>query len=497
MNDIERIKNLKKKKQTSKKLKYGSEEQTEIKALQRVLNDLGFGRELKWETYGADGHYGHATVKAVRTFCSYNKVRASGKSLSAKAAEKLIECYEIIDELKILNDALQEGEIETRVKVEGRYKTAIAALQTLLAKLGYTRQLQWNKYGADGDFGKCTTSALRKYSEDEGYLDNGEELTEKLAESIIKKFKPNYGSQFLRETNIYGELTETISGKTVIISDGTSRWTFRKYKAGIYTYGKVKPKEFIKTYKPSLTSLGLSESAVNVMLSVAENEGNLDAVNTWDNAFLSFGMFQWTLGTSTNAGELAALLKKIKLKSPVSFELFFNEKGLEIVEADDLTGFLSLNGRTLNNANSKEKLRTHEWAYRFWKAGQDEKVQAIEIEHAYGRVNLFYNSPNYKVNGYNISDFVKSEYGVALLLDNHVNRPAYLIDTIEKTLKNLDMDNPKNWGTDEEKKFIKEYLNVRRTFGKYPMTDADGRAAVTKKYVRNGTISDERGSFKV
>ncbi|MDZ7767439.1 MAG: hypothetical protein U5K00_23985 [Melioribacteraceae bacterium] len=495
MKDIDRIINLHKKKSTSKVLKYGSTEKIEIKALQRVLNDLGFGRELKWDKYNADGYYGDCTLKAVENFCDYNKIRASGKSVSLKAAEKIIERYELIDELKILNEALKQGEIETRIKLNGRYKTGIAAMQTLLAELGYKRQLKWNKYGADGEFGKATTSALKKYSEDEGYLDSGEALTEKLAESIISKFKNFYGSQFMRETNKIAELTETISGRNVIISDGNSRWTFRKYRQGLFTFGKNRPKDFIETYKPTLTHMGLNSSAINVMISVSENEGNLDAVNTWDNAFLSFGMYQWTLGTSTNPGELPALLKKIKLSSPTSFDQYFLSKELDVHEADDTTGYLSLNGRRLGNAHDKEKLRTHEWTFRFWKAGQDEKIQAIQIEHAYKRLNLFYKSIHYRVDEFYISDLVKSEYGVALLLDNHVNRPGYLVDTLKKTLNSVDLGNPKNWGTEEEKKFLKEYLAVRKSFGKHPMTDADGRAAVTKKFVRNNIISDERGSF--
>ncbi len=498
MKDIERIKKLHKKKETSKKLKLNSKDEKGIKALQSVLYDMGFGKELKWETYGEDGIYGECTQKAVETFCKHNKVRASGKTLSGKAAEKLIKRFELVDELELLNDALQEGDIETRIKENGRYKSGVSAMQTLLAELGYKRQLKWNKYGPDGEFGEATTSALKKYCENEGYLDDGTALTEKLAESIISKFKSFYGSQFLRETNQYGELTEIISGRSVMIADGKARWTFRKYKRGLFTYGKNKPKDFIETYVPTLSSMGMSDSSVNIMLSVSENEGNLDAVNTWDNSFLSFGMYQWTLGTSTNGGELAALLKKIKLKSPATFDRHFSSYELDVDEADDIAGYLSLNGRRLSNANGKEKLRTHEWAYRFWRAGQDEKVQALEVEHAQERIKLFYKSIHYKVaDKYFISDLVRSEYGVALVLDNHVNRPGYLTEILTTTLNNVDLGNPKNWDTEEEEKFLKEYLIVRKTFGKHPMTDADRRASVTKKYLRNGIISDQRGSFAI
>ena len=43
---------------------------------------------------------------------------------------------------------------------------------------------------------------------------------------------------------------------------------------------------------------------------------------------------------------------------------------------------------------------------------------------------------------------------------------------------------------------IDAYLGIRVTYGQSPMTDAEKRARVTKKYLANGIISDRRGSFK-
>lgn len=497
MNHIDVLKDLHKRNLTQKTLKYRSDENAAVKSLQTILYELGFGKELKWDTYGADGDYGDCTSNAVDTFCTNNKIRAGGKTVSKKTAEQMIYLYELMDELKLINDAVQKGEIEKRIKHNGRYKTGIAALQTLLAELGYTRQLKWNKYGADGDFGNCTIAALKKYAEDQGYLDSGEELTEKLAESIINKFKPFYGSEFLREIAKVAELTQSVSGNNVIVSDGSLTWTFRKYQKGLFTLGKNTPKDFIQSHSQSLSNLGLTSSAINVILSVSENEGNLDAVNTWDNAFLSFGMFQWTLGTSTNAGELAALLSKIKSKTPTIFNKYFLDYGLDIFQANDITGLLSLNGQELISANRKEQLRNAYWAFRFWKAGQDEIVSAIEVEHAFSRIHTFYKSTSYKVDSHKVSDLVSSEYGVALLLDNHVNRPGYLVETLKKTLKDLRLQPPNNWTTSEEKIFLNHYLQVRKTYGRFPMTDSDRRAMITKKYVTNGNISEERGSFKI
>jgi len=48
----------------------------------------------------------------------------------------------------------------------------------------------------------------------------------------------------------------------------------------------------------------------------------------------------------------------------------------------------------------------------------------------------------------------------------------------------------------DEGKLIDAYLKIRETHGRYPLTDAAKRAAVTKKYLDNGIVSDERGSFQ-
>ena len=84
---------------------------------------------------------------------------------------------------------------------------------------------------------------------------------------------------------------------------------------------------------------------------------------------------------------------------------------------------------------------------------------------------------------------------MGLLLDNHVNRPGYIKSCLEKAMDQTGLTSPQNWGTAAERRLIKAYLMIRETHGRYPMTHAAKRAAVTKKYLANGIISDERGSF--
>jgi hypothetical protein len=242
--------------------------------------------------------------------------------------------------------------------------------------------------------------------------------------------------------------------------------------------------------------LGLTDSAVNVIVAVAENEGNLDAVNTWDNSFMTFGMFQWTIGTGGSKGELPALVKKIKAADAEVFDRCYGRYGLDIIDTGNVYGYFQLDGNKIADPAGKELLRSNQWSFYFWKSGQDSLVQSVQIQHALSRLDTFYRSDRQKIDDYFIADLITSEYGMGLILDNHVNRPGYVKSCLKEAMAHTGLSDPGTWDTPEERQLIDAYLEIRETYGKYPMTDAAKRAAVTKKYLDQGVISAERGSFQ-
>ena len=188
------------------------------------------------------------------------------------------------------------------------------------------------------------------------------------------------------------------------------------------------------------------------MIAVAENEGNLDAINTWDNAFLSFGLFQWTGGTDSARGELPALLARIKAEDHDLFDKYCGQHGLDVADirptdwktskTGPVTGRFDLRGQMIRSPAAKEQLRQAPWAFYFWRAGQDPAIQAMEIKHALGRLAQFYDTDSYTAGGHRLSALVSSEYGVGLILDNHVNRPAYVKKCLEKALAQTGLGDP-------------------------------------------------------
>lgn len=479
-----------------------------ITALQTLLHWLGFDRKLKWEKFGADGDYGKATAAAVAEFAKRNGSTANGERVSSALAEKILARYDSLEELKQLSEDVEKKRIERHYKKGGSDRVRIATLQTLLHELGFDKELNWNKFGADGDYGRSTTAAVAAFGKREGVDGDGRVLTMPLAELIVAQLGPFYGDSWHAPSHTPTPAPGSLSVKSVKgnnnrqylkVSDGVHQKQFSKFRLGLFTTGSQTPAAFVESHADKLRALKVTQSEINVMIAVAENEGNLDAINTWDNAFLSFGLFQWTAGTGGAKGELPALLARIKNEDRDLFDQYCGQHGLDVADVTPglVYGYFSLRGTKIKTKETKAQLRQAPWAFYFWLAGQDPAVQAMEIKHALSRLDQFYSTERYKVgNKHRVSDLVTSEYGVGLILDNHVNRPAYVKTCLAKALEETRLRNPKGWGTEEERKLIDAYLKIRVTYGKSPMTDAEKRARVTKKYLTNGIISDCRGSFK-
>lgn len=294
----------------------------------------------------------------------------------------------------------------------------------------------------------------------------------------------------------------TIEGKKVFyrFSGSTDKILLGSlFKLGLFRIGSFNTERFITDNAALLTGLTLSKSEINTLLATSQNEGNLDSVNTWDNSYFSWGMFQWTMGPLGDAGELPALLKLIKEKQPAAFKTFLGDFGIDIAPATGaVTGYLLLNNVVQNTDTRKAALRNNNWALRFALAGKNPDICAAQVLHAINRFNRFYLTAQPNFGGLSINDMLSSEYAASLLLDQHVNRPGHVNDVVSLALKQAGIS-PQQMatGTDaDELKVINKYLAIRRTFGKSPMTNSDTRAKVVKNFLDKGLISATKKSFK-
>ena len=321
MSDVKTIRGLIDHGSIESHLRHGSGQKEGVKALQRLLFDLGFEAELNWAKYGADGGYGFSTNAAVGAFCQRNGLETPKGLVSAPAAEKILQRFDILDDLRLMARMARKNETAGRLYHGSPDKVGIVSLQTLLHAAGYGKPLNWKRYGADGKYGGGTINAVRAFVKDRGADVDGKRVDRQIAGQIIDSLKGYFGDQWEKQEEGAPAVT-TVSGglslreaaeafrKRLYVSDGSAEVRFTRHKKGLYFVGKQRTSDFNRNSRQPLAGLGMTDPAINVILAVSENEGNLDAINTWGNAFLSFGIFQWTAGTGVSKGELPALVKK-------------------------------------------------------------------------------------------------------------------------------------------------------------------------------------------
>lgn len=295
------------------------------------------------------------------------------------------------------------------------------------------------------------------------------------------------------------EGTFHFEGDKAVAPDGTVFG--KRFKLGVFNLGQTSIAQFVKAQGGVVS--GTSASRLRVMQAVSANEGRLEAINTYDNCFLTFGAFQWTAGAGAAAGELPALLARLKQRDAAVFESLFGGLGLDIAAVSSApgqtpTGFFSINGHVINSIASKEqKLRTLESAYTFFKAGQNDVMREVEVEFAASRIDLFYRDNNHRIQNRFIADYVSSEFGVALILDEHVNRPGHVPGTLEGAVAQFmslpGKANPATWTDQDEHDLLNGYIQRRN---KTNMTDSQKRAERIRDAVAAGLASNKRGSFQ-
>ena len=90
-----------------------------------------------------------------------------------------------------------------------------------------------------------------------------------------------------------------------------------------------------------------------------------------------------------------------------------------------------------------------------------------------------------------------SEFGVALLLDQHVNRPGNVPSTlaaaVNQFINSTGKTDPTTWTDQDEAALLNIYIQRRASTS---MTDSTGRANKIRQAVNNGLASAKRGSFE-
>ena len=416
-----------------------------------------------------------------------------------------------MSDYQALSNLLKSGQTDVYLQL-GASSIYIRELQSLLHQLGFDVSNIWGNRKGNGVFDSNVARAVMSYGNRHSIASDGTFVSQSMLQNMLLQTpQGNHASSPDQNSNTTGSqpnqsqerLISQDLGSKLRIGDGQIEVDLFKRSPGYVFWGSV-PVFSTLSYNSNLyNQLALATSTQKVIAAVSENEGKLDAINSWDGAHLSFGIFQWTLGREDSEGELPALLLKIKRQFPRAFDQLFGIYGLDIDQStSDTHGYITLNDRRIMSSAQKEEFRRPEWAFRFWKAGQSPEVQSIQIAHAAGRLDKFYHSssPNYAINGNPMDRIITSEFGVALLLDHHVNRPAYVKGALEQAMQRTGLRNdPTSWTNNQEQTVLEAYIQQRATFttGSYsPMTKALERAKNLRTYAQDGSLATERGSYQ-
>ena len=470
-----------------------------VAAMHDLLNKLGFEKELQLDKIENIEYYGEETTYAVRVFAFRNSLPSDGMGVPPVLLHLMIMRSDAIEGLRLLERYVSNGQTDAAFNLDDPNSFGAQQLRILLENLDIFEEDL--RYG------------LSLYAQQKGHSTSFQ-LTRPLAQSILSDLTPCYGKALnfeqgaIDEPNIPGELSRpdldiVVSSDFVAVSDGQVQVQFKKHlPIGVSTSGFRSIAQFFNGNDDRLFNLDLSPSAIAVMKAVSLNEGKFDGINTYDRGFLSMGIFQWTLGQDDRMGELPALLKKIKSFFPGTFQSYFSTHGIDVSPDTNTTyGYLTLNGQPAGLPQLKDLFRDPKVAFRFWKAAQHPDVQATQIEHAISRLKNFYWKDSYAAMGYPLNKLITSSYGVALLLDNHVNRPSWVGKCVEQAMISAGLSSdPGFWTDQDELTLINAYLAVRESYTENttaPMTASRKRAEKMYEGVLQGWLSIQRGTFQI
>ncbi len=187
----------------SQSLRLKSKEKTLVVDLQRTLFELGFKKELKWDNYQADGDYGKATAAAVKAFATKNGYQSNGDVVTNDLAKLILQRHDFLPEMYVLW-SIHKSDLRTRKYISKGTKMSITAIQVLLNTIGYGKQLNYPKFGADGLYGQSTRNAVIAYANDNNIESDGDWLSRPLINLILKDINTFYGRHWsaLAETNL-------------------------------------------------------------------------------------------------------------------------------------------------------------------------------------------------------------------------------------------------------------------------------------------------------
>lgn len=269
-------------------------------------------------------------------------------------------------------------------------------------------------------------------------------------------------------------------------------------KFGVVKYGS----QYGPLYKGHITLAGytrwdglissgkVTSDEKTILVAMSENEGNMDAVHSYDSEVITAGAMQKTVKDESGLegkGELSTQFAKFRDAHPDLYESHAKSCGWT-VDGSQSSAVIYYSDSSLTNGNKitsselKTLLRQGCSESTYNKKLHNKPLAALvkvltlpeylDIQ-VLDFIERLHNAENKVVTdtGIKIKDFVKSNFGRAVVLDHSVNRPGYVVPDFKKAIENFHANNPtlslepQTWGSQSasnESKLLEEYKLTRR-----------------------------------
>ncbi len=248
------------------------------------------------------------------------------------------------------------------------------------------------------------------------------------------------------------------------------RFAYFRFPQGVMSGGisvKSMPKEELDQL---FEDAGVTPFEQRVMKAVSMLEGGFDSINTYDTGFVSVGLIQFAC-LKDGIGSLGTMLLNQKQTNLEQFDQDFRQFGIDVGPKGELVAIDPVNGTELVGPAAAQKIINEpRLAAVFQRAGRVSRAFRIaQIKTAksqyYPANDLVAVSLNGEQTTVKIGDFIKTEAGMATLMDRKVNTGKVdpLAAVLNKLIVELGLTKPTEladyeWDITTALKYRRDYL---------------------------------------
>lgn len=217
------------------------------------------------------------------------------------------------------------------------------------------------------------------------------------------------------------------------------RYPYYRFERGIISAGKrvssLPAKELDSLFKLA----DVSPAEARVMKAVSILEGGFDSVNTYDTGYVSVGFIQFA-SLRDGAGSLGKMMLDYKNNDPQGFQRDFRKYGLDVTGTGSLVALNCLTGyEGIGPDANRRIIEDKRLIAAFQRAGlKSDNFNAAQIRTAKSQYYPATDTVDIGLAGVSLTgkvgDFIKSEAGMATLMDRKVNTGTFgpLVPTLQQ-----------------------------------------------------------------